>query len=187
MANNQIPTGLPVSLLHSPGDAGAAGLSCHAHRDTRTSLLSVSCVLPLQLLDNNTSTGLSDYSHSFTPRETTHWSQCWSLLVPGKGQSAARYRRDRMDWSSGSKVGAALPQCLLELGPALLHISVLGSDTSCQAGLQAEQLGHSHVQHLEDKEQAGSSGRTAEGCGVCLSPHCPPGYLPHAISHGCQS
>ena len=67
-----------------------------------------------------------------------------------------------MDWSSGSKVGAALPQCLLELGPALLHISVLGSDTSCQAGLQAEQLGHSHVQHLEDKEQAvsNSSGRS---------------------------
>lgn len=79
-----------------------------------------------------------------------------------------------MDWSSGSKVGAALPQCLLELGPALLHISVLGSDTSCQAGLQAEQLGHSHVQHLEDKEQAGSSGRMWCLFVPPLSPRVPP-------------
>lgn len=82
-----------------------------------------------------------------------------------------------MDWSSESKVGAALPQRLLELGPALLHISVFGSNTSCQTGLQAEQLGHSHVQHLEEREQAESSVRTAEGCGGCLSPRCPPGYL----------
>lgn len=48
--------------------------------------------------------------------------------------------------------GCALPQRLLELRPALLDISVLGGDLGCQAGLQAEELGHGHVQHLEERE-----------------------------------
>lgn len=59
--------------------------------------------------------------------------------------------------------GCALPQCLLELRPALLDVSVLGGDSGCQAGLQAEELGHSHIQHLEEREQPGSDDRAGEG------------------------
>lgn len=47
--------------------------------------------------------------------------------------------------------GSALPQHLLELCPALLDISVLWDHSGCQAGLQAEELGHSHIQHLEER------------------------------------
>lgn len=56
-----------------------------------------------------------------------------------------------------------LPQHLLELCPALLDISVLRGDSGCQAGLQAEELGHSHIQHLEEREQLGSDDRAGKG------------------------
>lgn len=60
-------------------------------------------------------------------------------------------------------MGCALPQHLLELHPTLLNISVLGSDLGCQAGLQAEELGHGHIQHLEEREQPGSNDRADKG------------------------
>jgi len=85
-----------------------------------------------------------DLKGSWCPREPA-WAN------PGLSLSL-RLQHGRVSVEAlGLLPGCALPQHLLELRPALLDVSVLRSDSGCQAGLQAEELGHSHVQHLEER------------------------------------
>ena len=78
------------------------------------------------------------------------WSWCPRDSLPGVTQVFPQCWGVRV-MALGLLPGCALPQCLLELRPALLDISMLGGDLGCQAGLQAEELGHGHIQHLEER------------------------------------
>lgn len=171
------PQAPPSSCSRGAGGAQRKA-DAHAHRAPRPSCPFVFCFLPCGPMATIVSSGLSGWSHSFAPWGTAR--QHWSLLCPGKGaQGRPRGAEDgekrdlKWSWLSREPAGAnlslwlqhcrvrvgtlgllpgcVLPQRLLELCPALLDVSVLGGDSGCQAGLQAEELGHSHIQHLEER------------------------------------